>query len=427
MNNSGSADSLKCSAVIVKVAGRCNINCSYCYMYNRGDNSFLQQPKKMSEATVLHLVNRVKDHCRLNNISRFEFILHGGEPLLAGQDFFKMFVSHAKTVLLPEIQPSFAMQTNAILLNDDWCQTLGELNINTGISMDGTRESHDMYRVDFKGNGTYDDVLAGLKTAQQSPFLKNKPGILCVLNIDSDPVDIYHSFRQIGVQHIDIIIPDYNHDSPPPQKHYEQSTHAYADWLIRLFNYWYNEGEQRLTIRYFDALIDLVLGNESGFDFLGTAKNELLVIETDGSIETVDVLKICGDGFTKASANVSTHSFDEAMQTPLASLYRMANIKVPKKCSVCPVREVCGGGYIPHRYSSENGFNNPSVYCNDLLKLITHIQNRVMDDLPADYIEASGAEKLTYEEALKIIEYELANTEEPDYVAELEGFAKHDH
>lgn len=418
-------DALKCSAVIVKVAGRCNINCSYCYMYNRGDSSYLQQPKKMSEGTVLSLMQRVKEHCLQNDIKRFEFILHGGEPLLAGQDFFHFFVAKAHEILSPGIIPGFAMQTNAILLNDDWCKTLGDLKIQTGISMDGTREAHDMYRVDFKGNGTYEAVVKGLKTAQQSPHMKYKPGILCVLNIDADPVDVYRSFRELGIQHVDIIIPDYNHDSPPPAKHYEQSSHAYADWLIKLFDHWYAEGEQRLVIRYFDALIDLIMGNESDFDFLGTGKNELLVIETNGSIETVDVLKICGEGFTKTSANVSMHSFDEAMQTPLAQLYRLANIKVPKKCSVCPVLEVCGGGYIPHRYSSENGFNNPSVYCNDLLRLITHIQNRIIDDLPSEYIEESGAARLTYEEALEIIAEGLATTEDPEYLAELEGFARH--
>lgn len=418
-------EALNCSAVIVKIAGRCNINCSYCYMYNRGDQSYLKQPKKMSEATVLQLMNRVREHCLENNITRFEFILHGGEPLLAGQEFFRMFVAKAKEILLPEITPGFAMQTNAIMLDEAWCQTLGELNIQTGISMDGTREAHDMYRVDFKGYGTYNDVVKGLKVAQQSPHMKHKPGILCVINIDSDPIEIYRSFRELGIKHVDIIIPDHNHDSPPAPQHYVHSSHAYADWLIKLFDHWYAEGEQRLVIRYFDTLISLILGNESDFDFLGTGKNELLVIETDGSIETVDVLKICGDGFTKASANVHTHSFREAVQTPLAQLYRLANIKVPKKCSVCPVLEVCGGGYIPHRYSSENGFNNPSVYCNDLLKLITHIQNRIMDDLPPEYIEESGAAKLTYEEALEIIEEGLATTEDPEYLAELEGFARH--
>ncbi|MBL7728884.1 MAG: hypothetical protein JNM68_14405, partial [Dinghuibacter sp.] len=238
-------------------------------------------------------------------------------------------------------------------------------------------------------------------------------------------VEIYESFKELGVRHYDVIIPDHNHDVPPPRKTGSgTSDHAYANWLIELFDHWYAEGENRISIRYFEAIIKMILGEEIEFDFMGTSKNELLVIETNGGIETVDVLKICGDGFTKNNANVATHSFDEALQTPLANVYRLANVKLPKKCSVCPVMEVCGGGYIPHRYSSENGFNNPSVYCNDLLKLITHIQNRVLDDLPEEFLEETGAAKLTYEEALEIIETEMQTAPEPEYVAELEGFAK---
>ncbi len=425
MNTPDTDMSLRCTAAIVKIAGRCNINCTYCYMYNMGDESYLTQPKKMSETTVQQLAERVKEHCHTHGLSRFEFILHGGEPMLAGTAFVRRFVEITRSVLEPGITPGFSMQTNGTLLDEEWCRLIGELDIQTGISMDGTREVHDMYRLDFKGNGTYDAVLRGLRTMQNSPHLKHKPGLLSVLNIDASPVEIYESFKELGVRHYDVIIPDHNHDVPPPRKTGSgTSDHAYANWLIELFDHWYAEGENRISIRYFEAIIKMILGEEIEFDFMGTSKNELLVIETNGGIETVDVLKICGDGFTKNNANVATHSFDEALQTPLANVYRLANVKLPKKCSVCPVMEVCGGGYIPHRYSSENGFNNPSVYCNDLLKLITHIQNRVLDDLPEEFLEETGAAKLTYEEALEIIETEMQTAPEPEYVAELEGFAK---
>jgi uncharacterized protein len=158
MNHSEPDISLRCTAAIVKIAGRCNINCTYCYMYNMGDGSYLSQPKKMSEATVQRLAERVKEHCQTHNLQRFEFILHGGEPMLAGVEFVRHFVSIVRSVLPPGITPGFSMQTNGTLLNEEWCQLIGELNIQTGISMDGTREVHDMYRLDFKGNGTYDAV-----------------------------------------------------------------------------------------------------------------------------------------------------------------------------------------------------------------------------------------------------------------------------
>ena len=152
---------------------------------------------------------------------------------------------------------------------------------------------------------------------------------------------------------------------------------------------------------------------------MGKGENEILVIETNGGIEAVDVLKICGDGFTKTDANVSTHSFDDATQTPLAKIYRYSGSMLPKKCLACPISETCGGGYIPHRYSAANGFNNPSVYCNDLMKLITHIQNRVIENLPEEIVKEAGAQKITYEECQSIIAANIEHIEEPEYSQEL--------
>jgi uncharacterized protein len=166
----------------------------------------------------------------------------------------------------------------------------------------------------------------------------------------------------------------------------------------------------------------MILGESVATDTYGVEKNETLVIETNGSIEAVDVLKICGDGFTKAGANVLTHGFEEAMQTELAKLYYLSHSILCKKCLSCPVNEICGGGFLPHRYSKKNGFNNPSVYCNDLLKLISHIQNAVFDQMPASLLESAGVQKLTYEDALSIIDEEMKRMDEPDYATQLEYF-----
>ena len=81
--------SLKCRTVVLKIASRCNINCSYCYVYNKGDLSYLKQPKIMSSEVVNALIVKAKNHCEAHNLDYFEFIFHGGEPLLTGIEFFK--------------------------------------------------------------------------------------------------------------------------------------------------------------------------------------------------------------------------------------------------------------------------------------------------------------------------------------------------
>jgi len=413
---------LKCRTLVVKVASRCNLNCSYCYMYNSGDETYKSQPKVMSYQVVDWMMYRAKDHCRELNLKEFTFVLHGGEPLLAEKEFFIYFVSKANVVLQPEVQPRFIIQTNALLLTEDWCKLLGELNISIGISLDGLKQDNDQFRVDHSGKGSYDRIIKGLQIAQQSPHIKSKPGILSVININADPLDSYHHFKELMVRSVDWLLPDATFDHPPAQptadKYWATDT-AYADWLIPIFDAWFMDKQSRYDIRQFYFIVHSILGGDFSADNLGQLNNEVLVIETDGSIEAVDGLKVCGNGFTKDEANVATHSFEQAMETKLARLYHLSHQLLPKKCLACPVNEICGGGTIPHRYSKQNGFNNPSVYCKDLLKLITHIQNRVIEQLPQELIDRANIVPIKYEEALAMIEEQIIHIEEPAYTSTL--------
>jgi uncharacterized protein len=398
---------IKCTSVVIKIASRCNLNCTYCYMYNKGDETYKQQPKYMSPEVVEALLQKSKSHCLKHGLKKFLFQFHGGEPMLAGMDFFRNFVAEAHRILGPEqIQLRFVIQTNGVLLSEEWCKVLGELNIHIGVSLDGTPEENDKFRIDHAGRGSYDKIVKGLKTAQNSPYLKSKPGCLSVLNIESDPIETYEHFKDLKVSSIDFLFPANNYDDLPPglDKATLKARHTpYADWLIPMFDKWFEEKGKKPNVRIFSGIIESILGNDFPTDSLGKLNNEILVIETDGGIESIDVLKICGHGFTKAGANVLTNDFDQALRTELAELYNFSHTKLCTQCANCPVREVCGGGYLPNRYSSKTGFHNPSVYCADLMKLITHIQAKVMNQIPEDLLEQAGISTLTFEEGLEIL------------------------
>lgn len=269
-----------------------------------------------------------------------------------------------------------------------------------GVSIDGLQHHHDQYRVDHKGKGTYGKTIHGLnKLLKKSDQSKKLIGVLTVINIESDPVELYHHFKQLGIRQFDVLLPDNNYDTPPPAPQF--TTHSetnYADWLIKLFEEWFNDSTQeRPDIRTFKTLLVNILGGHSPTDDLGVDDKELLVIETDGDIEAVDSLKICGERFTKSGANIRHNGFDDALATPLANLFNQSGKKLCKKCEACPIKSVCGGGYIPHRYSSNNGFDNPSIYCRDLFKFIVHIQNRVISSFPDDTQRELNVFPMSYE------------------------------
>jgi uncharacterized protein len=393
-------------------------------MYNMGDGTYRNQPKVMSDKVVDALLERVKSHCELHEIDSFNFAFHGGEPLLAGENFFLKFMTKANAVL-SGIAVTYLLQTNATLLTQEWCEFFDTWKVQIGISLDGTPEANDQFRIDHAGKGSYTRIVAGLKLAQTHRKNMHQPGVLSVVNIQADPVAIYHHFKEINAVNVSFLLPDSNYDKlpPPPAADSDLSKETpYADWLIRLFDAWFNDDKNRLTIQYFRKIIHTILGREIVSELIGTANNEVMVIETDGSIESLDVLKICGEGFTKNNSNVLHHELDEALNTPLANLYQLSHKKVCGKCASCPIGEICGGGYLPHRYSAVNGFNNPSVYCKDLLKLITYIQNKVIMQLPEELVAEAGITLLTYEEALLMLEDESVTTGDSLFAEELEAY-----
>lgn len=389
---------LFCKTLVLKIASRCNLNCSYCYVYNLGDTTYKDQPKTMSDTVVEAVVHRVRNHCRRHNIERFTFVFHGGEPLLAGQPFFANFVDVARLMLEPAVAVEFSIQTNGTLLTESWCKLLGRLDIGIGISLDGPKAINDLQRVDHRGAGSYDRILAGFNIAKTFST-GGTPGLLTVINPQSDPREIYQHLKDIGATSVDFLLPEATHDRLPFGKA-DLNSSIYADWLIAIFDIWFYEPTKAMSIRLFEFILIHILGGDPGLDSFGTGRNEVLVIESDGSIEPIGSLKVCGHGFTKLGANVATHELDDALSTPLAALYQLSGKEPCDTCKRCPIVQVCGGGYLPHRYRRQNAFDNPSIYCPDLAKLITHVHSALLDCVAKTSGQLRHLRRVTFEEVM---------------------------
>jgi uncharacterized protein len=365
--------------VIIKVASACNLNCTYCYVYNHEDQGWRSRPKFVDDAVFDRTLTAIEKYCMLRDGHRINLLFHGGEPTLIGTARFDRLATRAREVL-GERLGGMTMQTNATLLNDEWMEVFRRHDIHVGVSMDGPPEAHDARRVDHRGRGSSSRVVAGVELLQDSGL---DPGLLCVIDPNASGVDAYGYFRSLGFKRMDFLFPDCSHDSK--DRLYGQcGPTPVADYLIPVFDTWFAEDDPTVLITCLWSLLRRLLGGPGLTDSFGNAPKAYVIVETDGSIETLDALRVCKSGISVSGLNILRHDFDD-LRTGLPLVHQVMTEGIPlcTTCRRCPEREVCAGGYLPHRYATHNEFDNPSVWCADIKKLLSHMRAAIGPAMPA--------------------------------------------
>jgi uncharacterized protein len=357
---------------IVKAHSRCNLACSYCYVYEMAERGWPHLPKRMDPVIARAAVERIAEHVRAHDLPSVDVILHGGEPLLAGTGWLSD-LARSLHVRVPA-QVNITVQTNGTLLRPRMLQTLKELGIRVGVSLDGDAEATGRHRLYPGGRNSFDDVADGLHLLGSPDFRDIYGGILCTIDVANDPVATYEALLTFSPPALDLLLPHAHWDCPPPGA-------GYADWLIAVFERWYSAPGQETRIRLFAELIQLVLGGPGAVEGLGLGPSTLIVIDTDGSIKQLDSLSSTYPGAAETGLHVTSDAFDAALDHPTTVARQIGVDALSEQCRACPVLRVCGGGLYPHRYRSGLGFRHPSVYCFDLMKLITHVSGRVHRDV----------------------------------------------
>ena len=357
---------------ILKVHSRCNLSCSYCYVYEMADQAWRGMPKRMSQFVARKAVERIAEHAEGHALEAVEIILHGGEPLLAGAQW----LADLAGVLSSRVpgQVNLAMQTNGTLLDRPMLETLKRLHVQVGVSLDGDAEATGRYRRYANGRNSFHAVADGLDLLGSPEFRECYSGILCTIDVDNDPIATYEALLKFDPPAIDFLLPHANWSCPPPGT-------GYADWLISVFERWYSAPRQETRIRLFSELVQLVLGQPGAVEGLGLLPSTLVVVDTDGTIKQLDSLSSAYPRAADTGLHVTSSNFDDALEHPTTIARQIGADALSQQCRSCQVMEICGGGLYPHRYRSGEGFRNPSVYCDDLLRLITYVRNRVVADL----------------------------------------------
>ena len=358
---------------VVKIHSRCDLACDHCYVYEAADQSWRGRPLAMPDEVISQTARRIAEHAKSHRLDGVQVVLHGGEPLLAGPVRLQHVITELETALRGVCDLDLRIHTNGVLLGEEFCELFAKHFVRVGISVDGDRGANDRHRRYADGRSSYDKVIRAIELLRTPQFRHLYSGLLCTIDIANDPVVVYESLVALGPPRIDFLLPHATWDDPPPARTHE-SDERYADWLIVIFERWQAAGRP-VGIRTFDSIISTLTGGESLTEALGVRPAVLGVIETDGSYEQVDSLKMAFDGAPATGLNVFDHSLDVVAQHPGITARQKGLAGLCRTCQECPVVTSCGGGLYTHRYRSETGFANPSVYCADLLKLITHISD----------------------------------------------------
>jgi uncharacterized protein len=326
---------------ILKVHSRCNLACTYCYVYEMADQSWRQLPGRMSRAVSDQAVRRIGEHARQHGLASLDVILHGGEPLLVGPEWLTRLAGSLRDHVPARV--NISLQTNGTLLRPPMLSVLKKLNIRVGVSLDGDTEATDRHRRYASGRNSFDRVASGLELLSSPEFGGIYGGLLCTVDVSNDPITTYEALLKFGPPAVDLLLPHAHWGCPPPAS-------GYADWLITVFERWYSAPTEETKIRFFTELIQLVLGGSGAVEGLGLAPSTLIVVETDGAIKQLDSLSAAYPGAADTGLHVSTHSFDAALWHPTTIARQIRTRALSPECLACPAMEVCGGGLYPHRY-----------------------------------------------------------------------------
>lgn len=351
---------------ILKIASRCNLDCDYCYEYHLGDQSWRRQPALMSIEMAAHAAQRIFEHARAHRLPRVMVALHGGEPMLAGAARIDAIARLLRERIEVAAPVDLTMQTNATLVDDDILRVLTQQNIAVGVSIDGPRTVNDMHRLDHKGRSSFDATCRGIERLRAVGALS---GLLAVIDLASNPIDCFDFLASFGVDKVDFLLPHHNWVRQPPRP--DGSTTAYGEWYARIWRAWLDGRHPWMKIRYLEQIVRGLVGAPGLFEGMGLEPVQLLVVTTDGALEGVDTLKSCGDDQQQLDLSLLDVSIDAVLRHRRYVARQQGRTPLAAQCAICPELPICGGGYLPHRYKGGGSFDAPSVFCADILFLIS--------------------------------------------------------
>jgi uncharacterized protein len=300
----------------------------------------------------------VKQHFAASSGDTVLFTWHGGEPLLAGIDFYKKALSIQKRYLLQGKKFLNGIQTNATLLTKEWCEFFAENGFSVGISMDGPASFHDAMRHTSNQCGSFEKTLAGYQLLRENGV---NAEILCVVSACNVkyPLVVYDFFKKLGANYITFLPLVEKSDSGAGSVSKESvPALEFGLFLAAIFDEWIKNDIGTIKIQIFEEALRTAFNQEHTLCIFKERCGGVPVIEQNGDFYPCDHFV---DG-NRTLGNINEHSLEYLLNHPLQKEFGNAKLKMlPQYCIRCDVRKMCNGECPKNRFTTspdgESGLN----------------------------------------------------------------------
>ena len=351
------------SLMIKPASSSCNLRCRYCFYEDISDN---REQKNMGIMTFETLEEVVRQALAFAD-ETCTFAFQGGEPTIAGLVFFQELIRLQQQHNQHKTRILNAIQTNGILLDEDWVKFLHEHKFLVGLSLDGPAEIHDLNRIDAKSQGSFSAVMRAsrLLTRYQVDF-----NILCVVTgrVAKHARKIYNFYQSQGFNYLQFI-PCLEPIGDRNQQKFHLSPEEYGVFLCVLFDLWYADFEQGkyISVRLFDNLVHMLMGHDPEACNMRGICSINLVVEGNGNCYPCDFYAY--DHWQLG--NINTSSIQDLIKSETARHFIAESLPVPALCQSCRYYSLCRNGCKRDR-EKINDQDGLLYYCSSYMQFFDH-------------------------------------------------------
>ena len=372
------------SLLIKPASAVCNLDCAYCFYLDREADPYQSLPgRRMTAETLERLVETYLFYSYPSGVFAFQ----GGEPTLAGLGFFEKAVEYQKRYGRTGQMVSNSIQTNGILIDENWCGLFKQYKWLIGISLDGPEPMHDLYRFNKQGKGTWKKVVHGIETLQKHSVEFN---VLCVLsqaNVER-PKEVYKFFRSLGVDCIQYI-PLSEFDGLGRPMPFTITPEQYGRFLSETFDLWWPE-RRKVRLRYFDNIAEALAGQKPTTCTMHETCDSYVVVEYNGDVYPCDFFVESGWKL----GNIEFDSWSEIARRQKRYNFAAKKTIAHPECQVCQYQSICHGGCPKHRHDPSRRFEDLDYFCPAYKTIFAKAIEPLKKDLAGMGIGPGGTAKM---------------------------------